>query len=466
MQLSLRSQLTAGLAAFGATTLALTPIAQPDVLPSVERVSAAVQLSAFANPVTALLDTLSFTSEDLFYPAQLPGFDDLFWPASFYNAAGDFLYAPGYFGLVPDAVNQFSFGGLSALINNLSGYIDAGIYGTTQALGGVASSVFNTPFAVVAAAQLALAGDIDAALAELQTQILAPLEQGIAAGLQGIGYIVDNVINNAQTIISDTVPRLVAGLIEQVTGAATYLFNNVVQTATTIVTSLAGLDIEGAWNAAVNGLLGPDGLLGSVEQLTVGIGIVQVVENVETVVVPSVRSTLTSSSQRLGDFSLFGDGGILNDPFIPTAAATLPAAAAPAEVPAVEAPAAEVTAAEVTAAVEAEAAPAAEAVDAAPAAEAVDAAPAAEAVDAAETATGSASSARAAAATASAAPASAAQDGADSPAAGSDAAPAESDAAPAESKAAPAGEPSAESAAPATKRERSSARTARAATGR
>ena len=457
MQLSLRSQLTAGLAAFGATTLALTPIAQPDVLPSVERVSAAVQLSAFANPVTALLDTLSFTSEDLFYPAQLPGFDDLFWPASFYNAAGDFLYAPGYFGLVPDAVNQFSFGGLSALINNLSGYIDAGIYGTTQALGGVASSVFNTPFAVVAAAQLALAGDIDAALAELQTQILAPLEQGIAAGLQGIGYIVDNVINNAQTIISDTVPRLVAGLIEQVTGAATYLFNNVVQTATTIVTSLAGLDIEGAWNAAVNGLLGPDGLLGSVEQLTVGIGIVQVVENVETVVVPSVRSTLTSSSQRLGDFSLFGDGGILNDPFIPTAAATLPAAAAPAEVPAVEAPAAEVTAAEVTAAVEAEAAPAAEAVDAAPAAEAV---------DAAETATGSASSARAAAATASAAPVSAAQDGADSPAAGSDAAPAESDAAPAESKAAPAGEPSAESAAPATKRERSSARTARAATGR
>jgi len=452
MQLSLRSQLTAGLAAFGATTLALTPIAQPDVLPSVERVSAAVQLSAFANPVTALLDTLSFTSEDLFYPAQLPGFDDLFWPASFYNAAGDFLYAPGYFGLVPDAVNQFSFGGLSALVNNLSGYIDAGIYGTTQALGGVASSVFNTPFAVVAAAQLALAGDIDAALAELQTQILAPLEQGIAAGLQGIGYIVDNVINNAQTIISDTVPRLVAGLIEQVTGAATYLFNNVVQTATTIVTSLAGLDIEGAWNAAVNGLLGPDGLLGSAEQLTVGIGIVQVVENVETVVVPSVRSTLTSSSQRLGDFSLFGDGGILNDPFIPTAAATLPAAAAPAEVPAVEAPAAEVTAA-----VEAEAAPAAEAVDAAPAAEAV---------DAAETATGSASSARAAAATASAAPASAAQDGADSPAAGSDAAPAESDAAPAESKAAPAGEPSAESAAPATKRERSSARTARAATGR
>lgn len=443
MQLSLRSQLTAGLAAFGVTTLALTPVAQPDLLPSPERVSAAVQLSAFANPVTALLDTISFTSEDLFYPAQLPGFDDLVWPASFYNAAQDFVYAPGYFGLVPDAVNQLSFGALSAVVNNLSGYIDAGIYGTTAALGGVAASVFNIPFAVIAAAQLALAGDIEAALAELQSQIIVPLEQGITAGLQGIGYIFDNVINNAQTIITDTVPRLVAGLIEQAVGAGTYLINNVVQTATTIVTSLAGLDIEGAWNAAVNGLLGPDGLLGAAEQLTVGIGIVQVVEGVDTVVAPSIRSTLTSSGQRLGDFSVLGDGGILNDPFIPTAAATLPAAASPAEVTAAEVTAevapAEVTAAEVTAeAAETE----------------VTAAPAAQAAEDAAPATGSASTVRAAAGTAPAA-----QDKADSAAAGADAEPGDSGAAAAD-------EPSAESATPAPKRERSSARTARAAAGR
>ena len=444
MQLSLRSQLTAGMAAFGVTTLALAPIAQPDLLPSPERVSAAVQLSAFANPVTALLDTISFTSEDLFYPAQLPGFDDLVWPASFYNAAQDFVYAPGYFGLVPDAVNQLSFGALSAVVNNLSGYIDAGIYGTTAALGGVAASVFNIPFAVIAAAQLALAGDIEAALAELQNQIIVPLEQGISAGLQGIGYIFDNVITNAQTIITDTVPRLVAGLIEQAVGAGTYLINNVVQTATTIVTSLAGLDIEGAWNAAVNGLLGPEGLLGAAEQLTVGIGIVQVVEGVDTVVAPSVRSTLTSSGQRLGDFSALGDGGILNDPFIPTAAATLPAAASPAEVTAAEVTAAEVAPAQVTAAeVTAEAAEAA-----------VAATPAAQATEDAEPATGSASTARAAAGTAPAA-----QDEADSAAAGADEAPGDSGAAGAD-------EPSAESATATPKRERSSARTARAAAGR
>ena len=330
MQLSLRSQLVAGVAAVGATAVAITPIAQPELLPTAERVSsAAVQLSAFANPVTVLLETLSFTSEDLLYPGELPA---LVWPASFYGTTEPpFAYAPAYFGLVPSLVNQFSFGAISAVVNNLSGYIDAGIYGTTAALGGVAASVWNTPFALVAAAQLALAGDFEAALAELQAQILTPLQDGITAGLQGVGYIVDNVINNVQTLIVDTVPFLVAGLVEQVVGAGTYLLGNVTTTVTNIVSSLAGLDFEGAWNAAINGLLGPAGLLGGLELLTVGIGVVETIEDVETVVYPSVRSVLTSATQRLGDFSFFGDGGILNDPFVPVAAAAAPAAAVAAE---------------------------------------------------------------------------------------------------------------------------------------
>lgn len=338
MQLSLRSQLIAGVAAVGATALTITPIAQPELLPTTERVSsAAVQLSAFANPVTALLETISFTSEDLFYPGELP---ELVWPASFYGTTEPpFLYAPGYFGLLPSLINQFSFGAISAVVNNISGYVDAGIYGTAAALGGAAASVWNTPFALVAAAQLAIAGDFEAALAELQAQILTPLQDGITAGLQGVGYIVDNVINNVQTLIVDTVPFLVAGLVEQVVGAGTYLLGNVTSTVTNIVSSLSALDFEGAWNAAINGLLGPAGLLGGLELLTVGIGVVETIEDVETVVYPSVRSVLTSAAQRLGDFSFFGDGGILNDPFVPVAAAASPVA------PAAAAPVAEAVAA-------------------------------------------------------------------------------------------------------------------------
>ena len=66
MQLSLRSQLIAGVAALSATAVAVAPIAQPDLLASPQQVAAAIQLSAFANPVTELLGTLALTSEFIF----------------------------------------------------------------------------------------------------------------------------------------------------------------------------------------------------------------------------------------------------------------------------------------------------------------------------------------------------------------------------------------------------------------
>lgn len=338
MQLSLRSQLIAGVAAVGATAIAITPIAQPDLLASPQQVSAAVQLSAFANPLTELLGTLSFASENIFYQAQLPGFDDLYWPESFYNDALDFVWAPGYTGLLPDAVNQFSFGALSAVLNNLSGYIDTAIYGTLGVASGVSDAVFNTPFALIDAAQLALAGQIDDAIAVLQDQILVPLQDGFALGITTVGYIVDNVIANATTLLTDTLPRLFTGLIDSTVGAATYLGQTAIGVATDIVTNLASLNIEGAWNAAVNGLLSPDfGLLGAVSALTIGIGITQDIEYedvgfIETVVYPSYRSVLTSVSQRVGDFSSLGEGGINNDPCCGASSAAAVSAPAAADV--------------------------------------------------------------------------------------------------------------------------------------
>lgn len=331
MQISLRSQMAAGVAALGATAVAITPIAQPDIIPSMQRVSAAVELAMFDNPVTVLLDTISATSVDLFYPGALPGPEDLYWPDSFYSEDFSILYAPAYAGLIPDTVNQFSFGALSAVLNNASGYIDAGIFGTTALLGGVAASVFNVPFALIAAAQLALAGNIPAAIAELQNQILVPLQSGVVGAIEGIGYILDNVIANASTVLTSTVPRLVNDTIGYVLGAGTYLLENVINTAGAIVTSLAGLDIEGAWNAAINGVLGYNGILGSIGQLTTGIGIPQDIDYppvVPTIVYPSVHSVLTSNGQRLGDFRSNGEGGILNDPFVPTSAAAVAAPAA------------------------------------------------------------------------------------------------------------------------------------------
>ena len=336
MQQSLRSQLIAGVAALSATAVAVAPIAQPDLLASPQQVSAAIQLSAFANPVTELLGTLALTSENIFYQDTLPSPSDLFWPDSFYNSDFTFVYAPNFTGLLPDAVNQFSSGALSAVLNNLSGYIDTTVYGVTGVAIGVSDAVFNTPFALITAAQLALAGQIDAAIAELQAQILVPLQDGIATGIQAGTYILNNVVANATTLLTDTLPRLVSGLAEATVAGTTYLVETAIAVATDVASNLARLNVEGAWNAAVNGLLDPgSGLLGSVAALTVGVGLFEDIDYpdigiVQTVTPPSIRSVLTSVSQRVGDFSDFGDGGILNNPCCTVAspaAVTAPTAA-------------------------------------------------------------------------------------------------------------------------------------------
>ena len=359
MQLSLRSQLIAGVAALSATAVAVAPIAQPDLLASPQQVSAAIQLSAFANPVTDLLGTLALTSEFIFWQDSLPSPSDLFWPDSFYNSDFTFVYAPINYGLLPDALNQFSSGALSAVLTNLSGYIDTTIYGATGVAIGVSDAVFNTPFALITAAQLALAGQVDAAIAELQAQILAPLQDGIATGVQAGTYILNNVVANATTLLTDTLPRLVSGLVDATVEGTTFLVQAAIGVATDVVSNLASANIEGAWNAAVNGLLDPGtGLLGAVVALTVGVGNFEDIDYpdigiVETVTPPSIRSVLTSVGQRVGDFSDFGDGGIRNNPCCTVASAaavTAPTAArqgdsAPAEV-AVAAPVAEGSAAD------------------------------------------------------------------------------------------------------------------------
>ncbi|MBJ7401572.1 hypothetical protein [Mycolicibacterium sp.] len=355
----MRSQLIAGVAALSATAVTVAPIAQPDLLASPQQVSAAIQLSAFANPVTELLGTLALTSEFIFWQDSLPSPSDLFWPDSFYNSDFTFVYAPINYGLLPDALNQFSSGALSAVLTNLSGYIDTTVYGATGVAIGVSDAVFNTPFALITAAQLALAGQVDAAIAELQAQILAPLQDGIATGVQAGTYILNNVVANATTLLTDTLPRLVSGLVDATVEGTTFLVQAAIGVATDVVSNLASANIEGAWNAAVNGLLDPgSGLLGAVVALTVGVGNFEDIDYpdigvVETVTPPSIRSVLTSVGQRVGDFSDFGDGGIRNNPCCTVASAaavTAPTAArqgdsAPAEVevaaPVAERPAAD-----------------------------------------------------------------------------------------------------------------------------
>ena len=331
MNISLRSQMTAGVAALSAAVVAVAPITQPDLLPSAERIAAAIQLSAFSNPVIAITDNIFFATG--YFLDQDFVSDNIVWPDTFY---GEFLYAPLNVGIIPDLANQFSTGALSGLINNLGGYGFAGVTTALVLVDGVARSVFNAPFAVVAAVEELIAGDPEAALQALRTGIIEPLQLAVEQAAIDVGYIVDNIIENIQ-IGFITLPRLVAGVVGAAVANVSLILESLADTAASFVANLAALNIEGAWNDVVDGILGPDGTLGQIVELTVGLGLGEFVNEDDFVMTnPSIRSVLTSELQRLGSEKFLGDGGITNDPLFgfadATAAVTEPAPVAAVQV--------------------------------------------------------------------------------------------------------------------------------------
>ena len=331
MNISLRSQMTAGVAALSAAVVAVAPITQPDLLPSAERIAAAIQLSAFSNPVVAITDNIFFATG--YFLDQDFVFDNIVWPDTFY---GEFLYAPLNVGIIPDLANQFSTGPLSGLINNLGGYGFAGVTTALVLVDGVARSVFNAPFAVVAAVEELIAGDPEAALQALRTGIIEPLQLAVEQAAIDVGYIVDNIIENIQ-IGFITLPRLVAGVVGAAVANVSLILESLADTAASFVANLAALNIEGAWNDVVDGILGAGGTLGQIVELTVGLGLGEFVNEDDFVMTnPSIRSVLTSELQRLGSEKFLGDGGITNDPLFgfadATAAVTEPAPVAAVQV--------------------------------------------------------------------------------------------------------------------------------------
>lgn len=340
MNVSLRSQMTAGVAALSAAVVAVAPITQPDLLPSAERVAAAIQLSDFSNPITAITGNIFYATESILNQNFLDN-DFFVWPESFYGVdpfdpESFFLYAPSNFGLIPDLVNQLSDGPLSGLVNNLSGYGEAGIDSVLALVNGVANAGFNAPFAAFAAVQELIAGNPEAALQTLVEAIVAPLQYGVEYALAGVGYIVDNIIENIQ-IGFTTLPLLGAELIDSVVGSVSLIVESLADTAASFVANLADLNIEGAWNAVVDGLLGESSTLSLIVGQTIGLGYGDFVgEDQFEITVPSPRAVLTSGFQRLGGQKFWADGGITNFPFFGPQAEATAAVTAPAPVAAVQ----------------------------------------------------------------------------------------------------------------------------------
>jgi len=379
VQISLRSHLIAGTAAVvGASAIAMTPVvAAPLTLPSVSVPAAAqVAMAAFSSPLSQLFQTLELGNIYLLdgtSPVALSGS----WPFAGFGAGIPLFPAAllsdaagGYssVGLIPQIIDD-ALPIISQLGYNGSEYLKV----TGDALFGAGAILFQDLW--TAGGQL-LALDIPGALATIGDAI-----NSVGTLLLGAGaFVLQSVLANAQAVLD-----VVVGSLPTVLGVTVAQLGLVVARGVQIFddtfAALATLDIEGAWNAVVDGLLGPSGLPGTILNLTIGAGVqTQAITAVDPFTgaytpadafIPSVRTEIQALSRALvnGD----GTGALQTAPPPPAAAvAAVTRSAASIRSAAVSAaPAAEAPAAEAPAGDNTEAAPAAEAATAeAPAAEA------------------------------------------------------------------------------------------------
>ncbi|WP_328359378.1 hypothetical protein OG976_06320 [Mycobacterium sp. NBC_00419] len=311
MDISLRSQLTAGVTLLAATAIAITPITQPSLLSSADRAATqSVALAALASPLNAVAEVIEDVNTNIFYNGA--------WDAPWNTlpTLSNYAYA-GYQGILPD----FAFWPLplaQTVVTNLSGYVWAGIRGVGDFANKSLQAVWNTPFALVDAAQLLIAGDPNAALAVIQSQIILPLQKGINSALNSANYIVSNLVENAG-IVASALPTLVTNLVGVTVGGASYIVNQAIATLTTAFGQLTSGQFGAAWDTAVNGFLGRNGTLGYLEQLTIGPGVVTT--DPSNPVIPSLRAVVTQGTRQLADSFYNPTYNPATGPFQPAAAA-------------------------------------------------------------------------------------------------------------------------------------------------
>ena len=369
MQISLRSQMIAGTTALvGATAIAMTPVAPAVNLPALST-SNAVALAAFQSPLATLSQTLAQASSYLLdETSSVLNADN--WPGA--NFGTTFGVPPANWPLLPAALETDALGGYSKvglipqiiddalpilrqLGYNGSDYLDL----STQALFAATDVFFQGLW--TAAGEL-LQFDIQGAISTLIGSVSFAGNALLGAGT----YVATGVITRAQAVLGVVIgelPTLLGATVAQIStviGAVVNVFSNVVGALST------ANPIENAWNAAVEGLLGPTGVPGVLNNLTIGAGV-----QTGPIVTPDaagIAGAFVPSTRTLVQGAVKAIQGALATPVPLTAAATpaaaRAAAAAPAEAVAAEAaPAAEATAGDNDSA-------AAEATSAAPAASA------------------------------------------------------------------------------------------------
>ncbi len=296
MQISIRSQLIAGTAAVvGASAIAMTPVTQANLALSDLNVPSASQiaLAGFDSPLSELIGTFNSFNQWLVStsntPAAYAALGGITGPGGYAIVTSPLGFNFNSIGLLPQMINdpvpvlrQVGLNGAASLESTLNSFTTIGLIASEAA--------WNLPGAFVTATQQALSGDIPGAIATLQGAIVTPFIAAGQVALDNGNYLLDNAVARG-TALLNAVPELVNLVIQSSVGQATVLANTFSSVVQNIITGVTNGNAEQAWNAAVDGFLGPNGLPGTFLNLTVGAG----VQVDAATVVPSIRGEIQAA---------------------------------------------------------------------------------------------------------------------------------------------------------------------------
>lgn len=336
---TLRTHLIAGaavVATAGAMTLAPVAAQQQAIhIPTVMPVS----LAAFDNPFNAIIATATMAQNYVFGAyynggdTPTPGAGVANWTdAGFDQTGGDLLNSLLY---TQTSLGYYTFVGTNAqgiwdnspvtdqLGINISDYVNVGLDGVAGAATAISTGVWNFPSAVVDAVQLALGGDFGAAISALGAAILNPITAAGESLLAAGSYVLANVINRAGAALA-VLPQILTTYAAAAAGGADLLAVKQAEITQAVLSNLVSLNVEGAWNAAVEGLLGPTGTPGLALNLSIGAGVqtgpIESEADIPTNFVPSLRTAAQAATWSL-------QNALSTAPVLPTAATERPATA-------------------------------------------------------------------------------------------------------------------------------------------
>lgn len=314
----LRPPLVAGtIAALGAAALTVLPVGSPAGLATPAAPSTAqTALTGFSNPIEQLLASGEIGENYVFGryynggDVPTPDAGEGNWPyAGFDQAGGDLLnyllyqeYDLGYYtyvGFLPNFAAEAYLPAVQQLQINIEDYISVVLSGLNFAATDLAVGVWELPSAVVNALQLALQGQIPAAISAISDAVLGPIVAAGQSVLAAGSYVLSNVVARAGAVVA-ALPQILTTFAGSVIGGASVLAQKTAAIVVGVVTSLASLNIEGAWNAAVDGLLGPSGIPGALFNLFTGAGvqtgpIVNPATDIAANFVPSIRTSFQAA---------------------------------------------------------------------------------------------------------------------------------------------------------------------------